>query len=31
MTKLSKLDKEEKEELCILKADHRDNVKLYRK
>ena len=31
MTKLSELDEEEKEELRTLKADHRDNVKLYRK
>jgi len=31
MTKLDKLDKEEIEELRILKSDYRDNVKLYRK
>jgi len=30
-TKLADLDEEEKEELCILKADYRDNMKLYRK
>jgi hypothetical protein len=29
--KLSKLDKEEKKELYTLKADYRDNMKLYRK
>jgi hypothetical protein len=29
--KLSELNKEEKEELYTLKADHRDNMKLYRK
>ena len=29
--KLSELDEEEKEELCMLKVDYRDNVKLYRK
>jgi len=29
--KLAELDKEEKEKLCTLKADHRDNMKLYRK
>jgi hypothetical protein len=31
MMKLDKLDKEEIEELCILKSNYRDNVKLYRK
>ena len=31
MTKLSELDKKEKEELYTLKADYRDNIKLYRK
>jgi hypothetical protein len=31
MTKLSELDKEEKEELRTLKVDYRDNIKLYRK
>jgi len=30
-TKLVELDKEKKEELCMLKADYRDNIKLYRK
>jgi len=30
-TKLSELDKDEKEELYTLKADHRDDMKLYRK
>ena len=30
-TKLSELDEDEKEELRMLQADHRDNVKLYRK
>ena len=30
-TKLSELDEDEKEELRMLRADHRDNVKLYRK
>jgi len=29
--KLIELDEEEKEELCMLKADYRDNIKLYRK
>ena len=29
--KLLKLNKEEKEELYILKLDYRDNVKLYKK
>ena len=29
--KIADLDKEEKEKLYILKADHRDNIKLYRK
>jgi len=29
--KLADLDEEEKEELCTLKADYRDNIKLYRK
>jgi len=29
--KLVELDKEEKEELYTLKADYRDNIKLYRK
>jgi len=29
--KLVKLDKEEKEELYTLKANYRDNIKLYRK
>ena len=29
--KLVELDEEEKEELCMLKADYRDNLKLYRK
>jgi hypothetical protein len=31
MTKLDKLNKEEKEELCMLKSNYRDNLKLYRK
>jgi hypothetical protein len=31
MTKLSELNKEEKEELHTLKVDYRDNMKLYRK
>jgi len=31
MIKLAELDKEEKEELCMLKADYRDDMKLYRK
>ena len=31
MIKLVELDEEEKEELRMLKADHRDNMKLYRK
>jgi len=31
MTKLAELDKEEKEELCTLKANHREDIKLYRK
>ena len=31
MTKLSELNKEEKEELYTLKVDYKDNVKLYRK
>ena len=30
-TKLSELNKEKKEELYTLKADHKDNMKLYRK
>jgi len=30
-TKLAELDEEEKEELRTLKADHRDDMKLYRK
>jgi len=30
-TKLAELDEEEKEELRMLKADYRDNLKLYRK
>jgi len=30
-TKLADLDKEEKKELYTLKADYRDNIKLYRK
>jgi len=29
--KLVELDKEEKEELCTLKADYRDNIKLHKK
>jgi len=29
--KLVELDEEEKEELCIFKADYRDNLKIYRK
>jgi len=31
MTKLVELDKEEKEELYTLKADYREDIKLYRK
>ena len=31
MIKLVELDKEEKEELYMLKANYRDNIKLYRK
>ena len=31
MIKLAELDKEEKEELYMLKADYKDNIKLYRK
>ena len=31
MTKLAELDKEEKEELYTLKADYREDIKLYRK
>jgi hypothetical protein len=31
MTKLLELNEEEKEELYTLKADYRDNIKLYRK
>src|SRR6266702_6650356 len=30
-TKLSELDEDEKEELRMLRLDHRDNLKLYRK
>jgi hypothetical protein len=29
--KILDLDKDEKEELCTLKSNYRDNVKLYRK
>jgi len=31
MTKLVELDEEEKEELRTLKANHREDIKLYRK
>ena len=31
MIKLAELDEEEKEELHTLKADHREDIKLYRK
>jgi len=31
MTKLAELDKEEKKELYTLKADYREDIKLYRK
>jgi len=31
MMKLAELDKEEKEELYILKANYREDIKLYRK
>jgi len=31
MTKLAELDKEKKEELRILKANYREDMKLYRK
>jgi len=31
MTKLAELDKEEKEELYMLKANHREDIKLYKK
>jgi len=31
MTKLAELDKEEKEELRTLKADHKEDMKLKRK
>jgi len=29
--KLLELDEDEKEELCILQFDYKDNLKLYRK
>jgi len=31
MMKLAELDKKEKKELHTLKADHREDIKLYRK
>ena len=31
MIKLLELDEDEIEELCMLKSDYRDNLKLYRK